>query len=102
METQLLDWAVASRAFPGQTSTGDRAVVKAFPTGTLVAVVDALGHGPEAAAAADKAVAVLERHAHEPLPSIVQRCHTDLIGSRGVVMSLASFKPSDHSMSWLG
>ena len=101
-ETQLLDWAVGSRAFPGQTSTGDRALVKAFPKGTLVAVVDALGHGPEAVPAAERAVALLERYAHEPLPSILQRCHTELIGSRGVVMSLASFKPSDHTMSWLG
>ena len=78
-EAQLLEWAVASRAFPGETSTGDHSLVKAFPKGTLVGVVDALGHGPEAAPAAEKAIAVLERYAHEPLPSIIQRCHTELI-----------------------
>lgn len=81
---------------------GDHALVKPFPNGVLVAVVDALGHGREAAPAADKAVATLERYAHEPLSSILQRCHADLMGTRGAVISLASFDTAGHSMSWLG
>jgi hypothetical protein len=47
-------------------------------------------------------VAILDRYAHEPLPAILEQCHKELIGTRGVVMSLASFRPAEHVMSWLG
>jgi serine phosphatase RsbU (regulator of sigma subunit) len=97
-----LEWAAASRALPGEKNSGDQYVVRSLQRETLVGVVDALGHGADAAAAAAKAIATIERFAHEPLPSIVQRCHGDLVGSRGVVLSLASFRPEDHSMVWLG
>jgi serine phosphatase RsbU (regulator of sigma subunit) len=99
---RALEWGVASRAIPGEKNSGDQYVVRALQHETLVGVIDALGHGSEAAAAAGQAMATIERYAHEPLPSIIQRCHADLIGTRGVVMSLASFRPADHSMMWLG
>ena len=43
-----------------------------------------------------------ERYAHEPLPRWSQRCHAELLGTRGVVMSLASFDVGEHAMTWLG
>src|SRR5437773_929428 len=76
---------------PGETESGDLHLVKSVGSGVLAAVVDGLGHGAEAASAARAAVAVLERHAGEsPLP-LLQRCHRALIGTRGVVLSLAFF-----------
>jgi hypothetical protein len=99
---RTLEWAVASRPYPGEASSGDASLVKSLSGGVLVAVVDALGHGKDAAPTASTAVAVVDRYAHEPLPSILERCHRELIGTRGAVMSLASFQPADHAMSWLG
>src|SRR5256885_9190382 len=61
----LIEWGVASLALPGEAESGDRHLVKPVGTGVLVAVVDGLGHGAEAAAAAQAAVAALERHATE-------------------------------------
>src|SRR5207247_587433 len=61
-----------------------------------------LGHGADAAAAARAAVAALDRHAEESVLPLVQRCHQALAGTRGVVMSVAFFDPSDHAMTWLG
>jgi len=101
-ETAALEWSVAERPRAGETSSGDRSLVRTLSGDVLVGVVDALGHGTEAAAAASKAIAVLERYAHEPLPSLVQRAHTELRGSRGAVMSLALFRPEEHAMTWLG
>src|ERR1043166_5109907 len=85
----LLDWGVAASALPGQAQSGDAHLVKAVATGVLVAVVDGLGHGAEAATAARTAVHTLAEHAAESVLALLQRCHVALKGSRGVVMSLA-------------
>jgi serine/threonine protein phosphatase PrpC len=86
----------------GQAASGDRYLVKPFPDGVLVAVVDGLGHGPEAADAAALAVRELDRHAEQPVISLVKRCHEALRGTRGAVMSLASYSGRDSTMMWLG
>ena len=87
----LLHWGVATLALAGQRESGDLHLVKPVDGGALVAVVDGLGHGEEAAFAAKTAVGALERYGHEPPLSVLQRCHEALIGTRGVVLSLASF-----------
>src|SRR5438093_709986 len=45
-----IEWGIVSQAFPGETECGDRHLVAGFPNGALVAVIDGLGHGEEAAA----------------------------------------------------
>jgi serine phosphatase RsbU (regulator of sigma subunit) len=98
----LIDWGVASLALPGETQSGDLHFVKQVGTGALVAAVDGLGHGAEAAIAARAAVAALERHATESPVPLIERCHRALHGTRGVVMSVAAFGQPDQSMTWLG
>jgi negative regulator of sigma-B (phosphoserine phosphatase) len=100
--TALMDWAVAARPMTGEVESGDLFTVKPVGSGMLVAVVDGLGHGPEAAAAARAAVAVLDRYDREPLVELVTRCHAALNGTRGVVMSLAFFDGATDSLTWLG
>src|SRR2546427_4142817 len=78
----LIEWGVASLALPGEAESGDRHLVKPVGTGVLVAVVDGLGHGAEAAAAAQAAVAALERHATESPVPLIERCHRALQGTR--------------------
>jgi hypothetical protein len=87
---------------PGESSSGDQSLVRRVGNTVLVGVVDALGHGREAAETANRAIAAIERFAHEPLPSIIQRVHADLIGTRGAVLSLASFRPDERAMTWVG
>ena len=98
----LIEWGVASLALPGEAQSGDLHFVKQVRTGALVAVVDGLGHGAEAAAAAQAAVAALERHATESPVPLIERCHRALQGTRGAVMSVAVFGRPDRSMTWLG
>jgi phosphoserine phosphatase RsbX len=98
----LIHWGVATLALEGQRESGDLHLVQPVQDGVLIAVVDGLGHGEEAAAAARLAVSTLERYAEEPPLSLLQRCHVALKGSRGVVMSLARFDAPHGTMTWLG
>lgn len=100
--TPLLDYWVAARPIPGECESGDQYLVAPFPDGVLVAVIDGLGHGPEAAAAARQAVTVLAEHAAEPVTELMKRCHEKLRRMRGVVMTLASFDAAAGRLSWLG
>ena len=101
-EKPLLEWSVATRTMSGEIECGDAHLVVELPGGALVAVVDGLGHGREAAVAAREAVATLTQHADEPVVPLLQRCHGQLRATRGVVMTLASFRAADATVTWLG
>jgi hypothetical protein len=77
-------------------------VVQSIPGGVLFAAVDGLGHGAEATTAARLAVEALREHAEESVIALVGRCHDRLRKTRGVVMSLASFRQADSTLTWLG
>jgi negative regulator of sigma-B (phosphoserine phosphatase) len=94
--------AVRGRALRGEPESGDLHIVADYPGGTLVGAIDGLGHGEEAATAARLAAAVCREHAADSLSVLVQRCHAQLRRTRGVVLSLASFRDADGTMSWLG
>lgn len=100
--TPLFDYWVATRPIPGQSESGDQFLVAPFDGGVLIAVVDGLGHGADAASAARAALATLAAHAGEPVVALAQRCHHALKRTRGVVMSIASCNAADNSLTWLG
>lgn len=97
-----IEWGVATSTLQGQKVTGDQHVVAEIPRGILLAAIDGLGHGEEAAMAGKIAAAVLEEFRQESVISLIQRCHERLRGTRGVVMSLASISLLDNTITWLG
>ena len=97
----VIDWACVGRPLPGQTSSGDRGLVIELERGAVAAVIDGLGHGPEADAASGIAAEVIARMAGQPIAEIVRACHEACRQTRGVVLSLARFD-DQGSMSWLG
>ena len=97
-----LEWCVATRTLPGQANSGDHHLVLDLLAGTLIAAVDGLGHGREAAVAAETTIRTLRDNARRPLVEIVTRCHERLRDTRGVVMSLATFDPREGTLTWLG
>src|SRR2546426_6795505 len=99
---RLIEWGVATLALPGQAESGDLHLVKPVGSGVLVAVVDGLGHGAEAATAAQAAVAALERHATESPVALVERCHRALKGTRGAGMSVAVVGRPQRSVTGVG
>jgi len=102
MTRPLMEWGVAKVTLGGQTTSGDSYLVKEFPGGLLIAALDGLGHGDDAAAAAQKATHILEAHTQESVIALLKRCHEALRDSRGAVMSLVSVNGLDESMTWAG
>jgi negative regulator of sigma-B (phosphoserine phosphatase) len=102
MTTEALEWSVATAVMPGETESGDRHVFCPLADGVLVAAIDGLGHGAEAAAAARVAAGVLEKHAGDPVTVLVERCHDSLRSTRGVALSLATISARAHLMTWTG
>ena len=97
-----IETAFAELPLPGQVESGDLCFIKRVGRGTLLAVVDGLGHGQEAASAAHAAVGAIDRYSREPLVDLVRRCHEALVGLRGAVLGLAYIDPEAESMTWLG
>jgi phosphoserine phosphatase RsbX len=97
-----LELGVAERALPGEQRSGDRAVLVAYEGGALVAAIDGLGHGGEAADAADVAARVLAEHPDDEPERLLDACHRALAGTRGAVMTLAWFDLVGESLSWTG
>lgn len=92
---------MAEAALPGQTESGDAHLVARHPGGVLVAAVDGLGHGSDAAQASRIACSALDEDPGADLADLFIRAHGRLARSRGVVMSLASFG-GDGTLTWLG
>ena len=93
---------MAERALPGEYRSGDRAVLVAFEGGALVAAIDGLGHGEEAAQAADIAAELLAANPAEEPVRLLEACHAALARTRGAVMTLAWFDLVEGSLSWTG
>ena len=97
-----IEWGIATRCRRGEAMSGDLGVVTLLPDGALVAGIDGLGHGSEAALAARKAAAVMRESPGQDLVGLVQRCHSALRGTRGAAISLAFVSASEGRMTWLG
>ncbi|MBL9121145.1 MAG: SpoIIE family protein phosphatase [Phycisphaerae bacterium] len=96
-----LEWAVEARPYPGEVACGDRSLVVSGRE-TLLAVVDGLGHGIEAARAAERAIETIAERADAPLDEIVQECHRQLRSTRGVALTLVAVSPTLGTLTWLG
>jgi phosphoserine phosphatase RsbX len=98
-----IEWAVARRPRPGEQVCGDQAIaVTVSDTAALLGVVDGLGHGEPAAAAAIRAVEELDRVRTKPLDVVIQLCHRALAATRGVAMTLARVDFDADQLSWIG
>ncbi len=83
------EWGAASRPKHGQTVSGDTYAVVHPPDGSvIIAVIDGLGGGEEAARAARLAEQVVREHSNWSLQEQVHAMHTALHGTRGAVVGL--------------
>jgi negative regulator of sigma-B (phosphoserine phosphatase) len=94
----LRDLAHCTRPCTGESANGDGVLVRREGDRTLLAVIDALGHGPGAAESAMRAMHVMERgELPEDLLTIVQSVHAALRGLRGAVMTALLVTPERMS-----
>lgn len=98
----FIDWAVASRPMVGEVLSGDVATVQTSDHRAVIAVIDGLGHGAEAAAAAQAAAQVVEKHRAEPLEALLLLAHEQLADSRGVAATVAIVDGVAGRLEWLG
>jgi phosphoserine phosphatase RsbX len=98
----LPEWAVAGRSRPGERVSGDVAVATVVPDGMVVAAVDGLGHGEEAARAARAAASVVEACTSGDPSALVRRCHDALVVTRGASIAVAFISMPARSVSWVG
>lgn len=101
-DKKLIEWGVVLKAYPGAKESGDNYLVEDSPATALIVAIDGLGHGDKAAAVSKKAVAALTGRLDQPVEHLMRQTHQTLKGSRGAVMSLASFDGLNDTMCWLG
>jgi phosphoserine phosphatase RsbX len=100
-DRMAVECGIAAQPLRGEIESGDLHAVIARPDAILIAVVDGLWHGYEAAVAARVAVVTLTAQAHLPLLPLVKCCHEALIKTRGVAMSVALLERGNDTMAWL-
>lgn len=98
----FLSWAACSRPMRGQAVSGDRASIQIDGSRAVLAVIDGLGHGPEAAVAARLATDVVEHHPAEPIDVLLLLVHRELTASRGAAATVAIVDADTGLMHWLG
>jgi negative regulator of sigma-B (phosphoserine phosphatase) len=97
-----LDRGIAGAAHEGETRSGDVAVFAPTARGGLVCVIDGLGHGPEAADAAELCASVVRANAEAEATDLLEACHQALLQTRGAVMTAAWFDLEAGRLSWAG
>jgi negative regulator of sigma-B (phosphoserine phosphatase) len=97
-----LDRGIAGAAHEGETRSGDLAVFVPTAAGGLACVIDGLGHGPEAADAAERCAEVVRANAEAGAIDLMAACHEALLTTRGAVMTAAWFDLERSELSWAG
>ncbi len=75
-------------AAPGEGVSGDAWACRRADRRATLMVADGLGHGPDAAVAADAAVEVFDRHGVPGARDLVERCHGALRSTRGAALAV--------------
>ncbi len=88
---------VAQRPADGETLCGDAYVIVPRGRRTLVALADGLGHGPEAARAAQAFCSHAGAAPDAPLEVILASADRAVAGTRGVAASLLRLDPPGHA-----
>ena len=103
-ETQVLssyEVAIAGAPYPGEAISGDDAIYLPSDSGFLAAVIDGLGHGPEARKASDKAVGAIARHSDLGLREILETVNAQMEGVRGCVLAVVRFSAQSRVLECL-
>ena len=99
----LVDACIQGRPCVGESRSGDAGLVHVVEAVTWVLLVDALGHGNEAADIADMAVEEAAGFdADHSVEQALSRLHTRLDGTRGAAVALLRFDGGGLSLGGVG
>ena len=88
--------------YPGERACGDEWAMHRSEDRLLVMLVDGLGHGPEAAEAAQLAVTAFHRRADLSAGAILGHVHDSLKKTRGAVGAIAEIRPRGRVLNYCG
>jgi anti-sigma regulatory factor (Ser/Thr protein kinase) len=100
--TTPFEWGAVSIPAPHETVCGDAWRVAERDDAFAVLVADGLGHGPNAAEAAGRAVAVFDAQPFDDTVSTIERAHVALVGSRGAAVAIARVQGSQVRYAGVG
>jgi anti-sigma regulatory factor (Ser/Thr protein kinase) len=89
-------------AIAGEKVSGDNLAWEICSDRCMVMMADGLGHGIQAAEAADEAVRVFRLHSAESPASLISRLHDALKKTRGAAAAIAEVRPLAGSLTYAG
>jgi len=98
----MLEHSSLIRACPGERVSGDAVVIRPLEGGLFAAIVDVLGHGPEAHQVALRIDAYLTRYASSDIPGLMGRLHQHLQGTRGAAAGLCAIDGDSGRVVYAG
>ena len=99
---RTIDWATFGRPHAGEQKSGDSAVIVERSDVIFMAIVDVLGHGPEAHRVATFAEGFLrESWTHDPV-AVTLRLHEELKGMRGAAAGVAVLNIASGEIAYVG
>jgi anti-sigma regulatory factor (Ser/Thr protein kinase) len=97
-----LDVGAVCLPVTGEQACGDAWAMRRGRDFTTFLLADGLGHGPDAAAAADLAVAIFDRQASRGPAELVRLIHGGLRGTRGAAVAVAEVAPGASVVRFAG
>ena len=98
----VLEHSSLIRPCSGERVSGDAVVVRPLENGLFVAVVDVLGHGPEAHELAVDIEAYLRRYGSSNVSGLMTRLHKYLDGTRGAAVGLCAMDAAAGRLEYTG
>jgi serine phosphatase RsbU (regulator of sigma subunit) len=99
----VLQHSCRIRPCPGERVSGDAVVTRPLDDhGLLVAIVDVLGHGPEAHSLTHVIESYLKRFGSADVSGVMQRLHCHLKGTRGAAAGLCAIDTANGHLVYAG
>jgi anti-sigma regulatory factor (Ser/Thr protein kinase) len=99
---QHFRWGAISRPAPHETLCGDSWRIAERDGKLTVMIVDGLGHGPDAARAADEAGDVFDQDPFVPLTTYLQNSAIRMQGTRGGALAAARIDAETRQVKYVG
>jgi serine phosphatase RsbU (regulator of sigma subunit) len=99
---ELLEHSSQIRPCRGELLSGDAVVIRPLEPGLFVAIVDVLGHGPEAHELTHVIDAYLTRYGTSDVSGLMTRLHQHLKGSRGAAVGLCAIDAATGRIDYAG
>lgn len=98
----VVDYAMVSRPCYGEVVSGDGAIYHPLSSGTLIGIIDILGHGQEAHELARFSEKWFDKHLSSDVASLMQALHLELKSSRGSAITLAYVTGNEITVTGVG